>query len=194
MVRERELSEQLQFSVTAPRIRATVDGGLTAVSVKLEAVYPGRVFSITGTPLREWLPDPNNPLRYWTRDATAEQAARQAVTKAGFADTLRSEPLVGSFLVNVLPRWREQWEVFIGDQLQALLAKCEIIAPEVAVRPVGNDWLAVDMTFKNALGEPPLTSVEVKQLLQKGVSHQRLANWSGVSRSWLPRPCRNFRK
>ncbi len=168
--------EQLQFSVAAPRIRATVDGGLTAVSVKLEAVYPGRVFSITSTPSREWLPDPNNPLRYWTRDGPAEQAARQTVARAGFADTLRTEPLVGSFLANVLPRWREQWEVFIGDQLQALLAKCEIIAPEVAVRPAGNEWLAVDMTFKNGLGEPPLTSVEVKQLLQKGVAHQRLAN------------------
>jgi len=33
--------EQLEFSVATPRIRATVDGTLVAMSVKLEAVYPG---------------------------------------------------------------------------------------------------------------------------------------------------------
>jgi superfamily II DNA or RNA helicase len=170
------LFEQLEFSVATPRIRVTVDGALSAVSVKLEAVYPGHVFPITATPPRDWLPDPNNSRRYWTRDATAERAAKQAITKAGFADTLRSEPLVGSFLANILPRWRDQWEVVIGDRLQALLSKCEIIAPEVAIRPAGNDWLAVDMAFKNGRGESPLTPVEVRQLLQKGVAHQCLAN------------------
>jgi superfamily II DNA or RNA helicase len=168
--------EKMEFSVAIPRIRATVDGTLAAVSVKLEAVYPGYTFPIAAKPPHDWLPDPNNPLRYWTRDVAAERAARQAVVKAGFADTLRSEPLVGSFLANVLPRWRDQWEVVIGDRLQALLAKCEIISPEVAIRPAGNDWLAVDMTFKNVRGESPLTPIEVRQLLQKGVAHQRLAN------------------
>ena len=168
--------EQLEFSVVTPRIRVTVDGSLSAVSVKLEAVYPDHVFPITAAPPRDWLPDPNNPLRYWTRDATAERTAKQAVARAGFADTLRSEPLVGSFLANVLPRWRDQWEVVIGDQLQALLSKCEIITPELAIRPTGNDWLAVDMAFKNGRGESPLTPIEVRQLLQKGVAHQRLAN------------------
>jgi len=168
--------EQLEFSVATPRIRATVDGTLAAVSVKLEAVYPGHTFALTGAPPRDWLPDPNNPLRYWTRDAVAERAARQAVSAAGFGDTLRSETVVGHFLANVLPRWRDWWEVVIGDRLQALLARCEIIAPEVAIRSAGNDWLAVDMTFKNGRGESPLTPVEVRQLLQKGVAHQRLAN------------------
>ena len=168
--------EQLEFSVATPRIRATVDGTLAAVSVKLEAMYPGHTFPLAGTPSRDWLPDPSNPLRYWSRDTTAERAAQQAVIKAGFTDTLRSEPLVGHFLANVLPRWRDRWEVVIGDRLQALLAKCEIITPEVAIRSAGNDWLAVDMAFKNERGESPLTPVEVRQLLQKGVAHHRLAN------------------
>ena len=168
--------EQLEFSVATPRIRATVDGTLTSVSVKLEAVYPGRTFPLTDTPPRDWLPDPNNSLRYWTRDVVTERAAQQAVVTAGFTDTLRSEPSVGFFLANVLPRWRDQWEVVVGDRLQALLARCEVIAPEVTIRSAGNDWLAVDMAFKNERGESPLTPVEVRELLQRGVAHQRLAN------------------
>ena len=165
--------EQLNFAVATPRIRATVDGTLAAVSVKLEAVYPGHTFSLTGAPAREWLPDPSNPLRYWSRDMATEQAALKSVSTLG---NLRSETQAAFFLANVLPRWRDRWEIVVGDRLQAVLARCEIIAPEIAIRPAGNDWLAVDIVFTNGRGESPLTTVEVRQLLQKGVSQHRLTN------------------
>jgi len=165
--------EQLTFAVATPRIRATVDGTLAAVSVKLEAVYPGKTFSLTGAPAREWLPDPVNSLRYWSRDLAAEQAALQSGSAVG---NLRSETQVAFFLANVLPRWRDRWEIVVGDRLQAVLATCDIIAPAIAVHPAGNDWLAVDIAFTNGRGESPLSAVEVRQLLQKGVSHHRLAN------------------
>jgi superfamily II DNA or RNA helicase len=165
--------EQLAFDVTPPRIRATVDGTLAAVSVKLEAVYPGKTLSLTDASAREWIPDPVNPLRYWSRDMATEQAALKSVSAVG---DLRSETQAAFFLANVLPRWKERWDVVVGDRLQAVLAKCEIITPEIAIRPAGNDWLAVDIAFTNGHGESPLSTVEVRQLLQKGVSHQRLAN------------------
>jgi superfamily II DNA or RNA helicase len=176
--------EQLEFTVATPRIRATVDGTLAAVSVKLDAVYPGHVFPLTGEPRREWMPDPNNPLRYWSRNVAAERAAQQTVAAAGFAPSQRSPELstlptekeAAHFLANVLPRWRDRWDVILGDRLQNFLAKCEVIAPEVAVRSVGNDWLAVDIAYKNERGETPLTPAEVRRLLEKGGSHQRLAN------------------
>jgi superfamily II DNA or RNA helicase len=165
--------EQLTFDVATPRIRATVDGTLAAVSVKLEAVYPGKTFPLTGTPAREWVPDPVNPLRYWSRDLATEQAALKSVSTVG---SLRSETQVASFLANVLTGWRDRWEVVVGERLQAVLARCEIIAPEIAIHPAGNDWLAVDIAFTNGRGESPLSTAEVRQLLQKGVSHHRLAN------------------
>jgi superfamily II DNA or RNA helicase len=165
--------EQLTFDVATPRIRATVDGSLAAVSVTLEAVYPGKTFSLADTQAREWMPDPINPLRYWSRDMATEQAALKSVSTVG---NLRSETQAAFFLANVLPRWRDRWEVVVGDQLQADLARCDIIAPEIAIRPAGNDWLAVDIAFTNGRGESPLSMVEVRQLLQKGVSHRRLAN------------------
>lgn len=165
--------EQLTLAVATPRIRASVDGTLAAVSVTLEAVYPGRTFTLTGTPAREWLADPMNPLRYWSRDVATEQAALNSVSAIG---SLHSEAQVALFLANVLPRWRDRWEVVVGDRLQAVLARCEIITPEISIRPAVNDWLAVDIAFTNGRGESPLSMVEVRQLLQKGVSHRRLAD------------------
>jgi superfamily II DNA or RNA helicase len=165
--------EQLTFDIATPRIRAMVDGTLAAVSVKLEAVYADKTFSLTDTPVREWLPDPINPLRYWSRDIAIERAVLKSVSTVG---DLRSETQTAFFLANILPRWRDRWEVVVGDRLQAVLAGCEIIAPEIAIRPVGNDWLAVDVTFTNGRGESPLSTVEVRQLLQKGVSRHRLPN------------------
>jgi SNF2 family DNA or RNA helicase len=58
--------------------------------------------------------------------------------------------------------------------LQALLLRCEYLAPEVVTRPAGNDWLAVDLKFKDSQGAAPLTPTEVRQLLQKGIAHHRL--------------------
>jgi superfamily II DNA or RNA helicase len=100
----------------------------------------------------------------------AEQQAIAAV------EPLRTETQVGNFLANLLPRWREQWNVTLGDRLQGLLERCEYLAPVMAARPAGNDWLAVDLKFKDSQGAAPLTPGEVRQLLQKGVAHHRLPN------------------
>ena len=99
---------------------------------------------------------------------------------------------MGYFLANVLPRWRERWNVTLGERLQALLLRCEYLAPEVATRPAGNDWLAVDLKFKDSQGATPLTPVEVRQLLQK--ASPTTGSRAGASR-WFPqRRCKNSTK
>jgi superfamily II DNA or RNA helicase len=100
-------------------------------------------------------------------------AERQAISAA---EPLRTETQIGFFLANVLPRWRERWDVSLGERLQALLLRCEYLAPEITIRPTGNDWLAVDLKFKDRQGATPLTPVEARQLLQKGIAHHRLPN------------------
>ena len=215
-----EAFDRLEFKPVTPRIRATLDGVLTGLSVKLEAVYGDNTYSLQGAPLvgrtanhggvsvplaaldqrttasgtltppcsvnprYDWLPDPSNPFHYWTRDTTVENRAQREVVAAGFEPnqrwpelyTLNSENRAGSFLANILPKWRAKWDVVFGDRMHAFLGKCEIIEPEIAIRSTGNDWLSLDVSFKNGRGEPSLTTSDVQQLLQKGVSHQKLAS------------------
>jgi superfamily II DNA or RNA helicase len=182
--------ERLDFSVSSPRIRATLDGVLTGMSVKLEAIHGQNSFALQGSPKpgsdakRDWIADPKNPFRFVTRDTKSEDRARSEVIAAGFEPnqrwpelyTLNSENRAGFFLANILPRWREKWDIVFGDRIHAFLGKCEIIEPEVAIRSSGNDWLSLDVSFKNDRGAAALTTAAVQQLLQKGVSHQKLAS------------------
>jgi superfamily II DNA or RNA helicase len=180
--------EHLDFTKAAPHIRATLDGVLEGLSVRLEAVYGTTSFPLQGAPKAasdaaiHWVPDPANPLQYWSRDMNAETRAQRQVIAAGFEPdirwpemyTLRSENRGGSFLANILPKWRAQWDVVFGNRMQAFLAKCEIVEPEIAIRPAGEDWLSVDVKFKNPGGNSTLTPADVQHLLQKGMSHLRL--------------------
>ena len=179
---------QLQFAPRVPRIRATVEGALMGVTVQLEATYDDKAFPLPAQPgvearsKQRWFPDASHPLRYWTRDVTAEQRAQKQVLAAGFEPGKRSPELyalvgenrVCHFLANVLPQWRGKWDVVFGERMTSFFKRCEVIQPEVTVTSSGEDWLAVDVQFKDAGGVPALSLAEVRRMLQHGVSHNRL--------------------
>ncbi|MBI5684313.1 MAG: hypothetical protein HZC54_04475 [Verrucomicrobia bacterium] len=184
---------KLKFAPSAPRIRATLDGALMGLTVQLEAVYDAITFPL---PARHesritsheshhsWFPDASHPLRYWTRNLAAEGRAQQQVLAAGFAPSERwpelyalvGENRVGHFLANELRQWRARWDVVLGERMGNFLRRCEVIEPEVAVTSSGEDWLAVDVQFKNAAGAPALSLSDVQRMLQRGVSHERMAD------------------
>ena len=169
--------------------QARVDGIICAhvVALVYAYLYPWKVATSQG---KQEVPAPTSPgpatptaLLRLTVDGTlggltvkvlgGTRAEHQAIAAA---EPLRTETQIGYFLANILPRWRERWNVTLGERLQALLLRCEYLVPEVATRSLGNDWLAVDLKFKDSQGATPLTPTEVRQLLQKGVAHQRLAS------------------
>src|SRR5437764_11105128 len=55
-----------------------------------------------------------------------------------------------------------------------LFRSCDRIEPEIAVRAAGNDWLAVDVSYKSDTAV--LTNADVARMLQKGAAHHRQAN------------------
>ena len=181
---------QLQFAPRAPRIRATLEGALMGLSVQLEATYDDKAFPLRGQPgaeaepKREWFPVASHPLHYSTRDIAAEQRAQKQVLAAGFAPSERwpelyalvGENRVCHFLANVLPQWRAKWDVVFGERMTSFFKRCEVIQPEVAVTSSGEDWLAVDVQFKETSGAAALSLAEVQRMLQRGVSHQRLGD------------------
>ena len=181
---------KLQFAPRAPRIRATLEGALMGVTVQLDATYDQKAFPLRAQPgacaepKREWFPDSSHPLRYWTRDLAAEHRARQQVLAAGFAPSERwpelyalvGENRVGHFLANELRHWRARWDVVLGERMGNFLRRCEVIEPEVAITSSGEDWLAVDVQYKDTAGAAALSPAEVQRMLQRGVAHERLAD------------------
>ncbi|MCX6900824.1 MAG: SNF2-related protein [Verrucomicrobia bacterium] len=181
---------KLQFAPRAPRIRATLEGALMGLTVQLDATYDDKAFPLRAQPgagaepKREWFPDASHPLRYWTRDLAAERRAQQQVFAEGFVPSERwpelyalvGENRVCHFLANDLRQWRARWDVVLGERMGNFLRRCEVIEPEVAVTSSGEDWLAVDVQFKNAAGAPALSLADVQRMLQRGVSHERLAD------------------
>jgi superfamily II DNA or RNA helicase len=181
---------KLQFASRAPRIRATLEGALMGLTVQLEATYDDKAFPLRAQPgkdaepKREWFPDASHPLRYWTRDLAAEKRAQQQVLAVGFAPSERwpelyalvGENRVCHFLANELRQWRARWDVVLGERMGNFLRRCEVIEPEVAVTSSDEDWLAVDVQFRNAAGAPALSLADVQRMLQRGVSHERMAD------------------
>ncbi len=156
--------DRLEFVELPSPVCVTLDGGLNGLNLDLQS-----------PPESGWTPDPENPFRYW-RYQTVNRAE---ITAAGFEPRgtgyrLASENRVGHFLANVLPVWERQWKVEYGPQFAHFLRSCDRIQPEVAITRTGENWLALDVAYKNDAGALTLSEVEVQQLLQKGASHRRL--------------------
>ncbi|MDX6765425.1 MAG: SNF2-related protein [Candidatus Methylacidiphilales bacterium] len=182
--------KEIQFTKIVPKIRATLDGLLSGLSCKVEAVYGDKTYVLQGngpvssSEIDQWRPDPADPLKYFIRDREHEHRARLEVQMAGFAAgtrnpelyTLAGESRVGDFLANILPRWQRSWALEYTPRLRQLLDKCDHIEPEITINPSQQEWLAVDIQFKEAKGASSLTHSDVQRLLQMGASHQRMNN------------------
>jgi len=130
----------------------------------------------------DWRPDPANPHCFYVRDRRAEEKIRNEILQAGFQPgrrnpdhyTLSPEARVGYFLANLLPRWKQKWEVEYTDRMQKVIDQCDLIEPELTIETTGQDWLSMDIHFREENGKSEMAAAEVRKLLEKGVSHQRL--------------------
>ena len=158
--------DQLEFVEKPAPIHVILDGGLTGLNLEL------RVPSQS-----DWAPDPTQPFRYWRY----QPVNRVEITAVGFEPQgagyrLTTENRVSHFLANILPIWERQWKVEYGTQFAHFLRQCDSIQPEVSITSSGENWLALDLAYKNSAGALTLSPAEVQRMLQKGAAHQRQPN------------------
>lgn len=177
--------EDFICETSPPRFHLALAGGLAQLQAHLQCAYGARILTagVSSADDSAWLPDPDSPRRYLTRDAGAERAALERLRRAGFGATdaqgrcvLLGEDRVLRFLASEYPRLEKEWTVTLEERLQRSTEKnLERIEPEFRVLASGQDWFELEVAFNASSGQP-FSAAEIQQLLLSGGSHARLKN------------------
>ena len=169
----------------APRFLLELKGGLTQLSARLQCAYGTRIMTLGVTSADEgiWLPDPEVPTRYATRDFGAEQAALGRLQRSGFSsvDGQGKIQLVGqnnvlNFLAREFPKLQREWSVTLDEQLEnRTLKNLERVEPSFQITSSGVQWFDLGVVFATSTGEK-FSAAEIQRLILSGQNHTRLPN------------------
>ncbi|HSA00133.1 MAG TPA: SNF2-related protein [Candidatus Paceibacterota bacterium] len=175
------------FSLTpmTPRFVLSLHGGLAQLQAVLQCRYGTRMVTpgVTADSDTVWLPDPDHPIRYSTRDLQAEQSALALLWRSGFRGPnplgrleLKGQEGVFRFFAREYSRLCREWEVTLEERLErSARQNLEPVTPQLKVLSSGEQWFDLSVTFGTASGES-LTSAEIQRLLLSGQGYHRLSN------------------
>ena len=177
--------EDFSLEPQAPRFLLALKGGLTQLSALLQCAYGSRIMTVGVTAADEavWLPDPDSPTRYSTRDSSAEKAALGRMQCSGFSSPdaggklqLTGQNAVLNFLAREFPRLQREWQVTLDEQLEnRTLKNLERVEPRFQITSSGVQWFDLGVVFASAGGET-FSAVDIQRLILSGQNHARLKN------------------
>ena len=169
----------------APRFLLALRGGLTQLGALLQCAYGSRIMTVGVTAADEavWLPDPEVPTRYSTRDFSAERAALGRLQRSGFAGPdssgklqLSGQNAVLNFLAREFPKLQREWSVTLDEQLEnRALKNLERVEPQFQITSSGVQWFDLGVVFAAGGGET-FSAADIQRLVLSGQSHARLRN------------------
>jgi superfamily II DNA or RNA helicase len=177
--------EDFRLEPQMPRVLLELRGGLAQLSALLQCAYGPRIITLGVTTSDDavWLPDPEVPTRYSTRDYDAERAALTRLQRCGFSGPneqgkleLVGQNAVLNFFAREFPRLQREWNVTLEERLQrSTTEKVERIEPQFQITPSGVQWFDLGVIFSSSGGET-FSAAEIQRLLLSGQSHTRLKN------------------
>jgi superfamily II DNA or RNA helicase len=177
--------EDFALQPQAPRFLLELRGGLAQLTGLLQCAYGPRIMTLGVTAGDEtvWLPDPEAPTRYSTRDPGAERAALARLQRSGFSgpDAQGRLQLVGqnavlTFFAREFPKLESEWTVTLEERLERTAAHgLERIEPQFQITPSGLQWFDLGVVFASSGGQT-FSAAEIRGLLLSGQSHTRLKN------------------
>jgi len=166
----------------APRFLLELQGGLAQLRARLQCAYGSRIMTLGVTDVQEdtWIPDPEMPTRYSTRDPGAERAALARLQRQGFSapDSAGMLRLLGqnavlNFFAREFPKLQREWEVTLDEQLEnRTLQNIERVEPRFQITPSGVQWFDLGVVFATSGGET-FSAAEIQRLILSGQSHTR---------------------
>lgn len=177
--------EDFAVEPQAPRFLLELQGGLSRLAGRVQCAYGPRITTLGVTAPGEavWLPDPDVPTRYATRDFDAERAALSRLQRAGFTRPddagkieMTGENSVLNFLAREFPKLQKEWTVTLSEQLEnRTLKNLERVEPSFQITSSGVQWFDLGVVFAAGTGEK-FSAAEIQRLILSGQNHTRLAN------------------
>ena len=177
--------ESFSLLPQAPRFLLELQGGLNQLSALLQCGYGTRIMTVGVTSADEsvWLPDPEMPTRYSTRDPAAERAALGRLQRCGFTgpDTGGKLQLLGqnavlNFFAGEFPKLQAEWTVRLEERLERTCSQnLERIEPQFQITSSGVQWFDLGVVFASSGGQT-FSPAEIQRLLLSGQGHARLRN------------------
>ncbi|HEU5122451.1 MAG TPA: SNF2-related protein [Verrucomicrobiae bacterium] len=177
--------EDFTLEPQAPKFLLELKGGLAQLSAVLQCSYGSRIMTVGVTDANEsvWLPDPEVPTRYSTRDFTAERAALGRLQRYGFSSPdgqgrmqLLGQNAVLNFFAREFPKLEREWKVSLEERLErSTQNNLERIEPKFQITPSGVQWFDLGVVFTSSGGEQ-FSQAEIQRLLLSGQSHTCLRN------------------
>jgi superfamily II DNA or RNA helicase len=177
--------EDFSLEPQGPRFLLELQGGLSKLTGRVQCAYGARIMTLGVTAPGEgvWVPDPEAPTRYATRDFEAERAALNRLQRAGFTGPddggkiqLSGENSVLNFLAREFPRLQKEWSVTLAEQLEnRTLKNLERVEPSFQITSSGVQWFDLGVVFATSTGEK-FSAADIQRLVLSGQNHTRLPN------------------
>ncbi len=169
--------DDFSLAPQAPRFLLALKGGLTQLTALLQCAYGSRIMTVGVTAADEtiWLPDPDVPTRYSTRDFNAERAALARLQRSGFSTPddqgklrLQGQNPVLNFLAREFPKLQREWHVTLDEQLEnRTLKNVERVEPQFQITSSGVQWFDLGVVFAARDGET-FSAADIQRLLLSG--------------------------
>jgi superfamily II DNA or RNA helicase len=177
--------EDFTLELQAPRFLLELIGGLAQLGAQLQCAYGPRIMTLGVTAADEsvWLPDPEVPTRYSTRDLSAEHAALARLQRSGFSGPdaqgklqLLGQNAVLNFFAREFSKLQREWSVTLDEQLENRTMKnIERVQPQFQITSSGVQWFDLGVAFAASGGET-FSPADIQRLILTGQSYTRLRN------------------
>ncbi len=177
--------EDFTLEPQAPKFLLELKGGLAQLTGLLQCAYGSRIMTVGVTSTNEgvWLPDPEAPTRYSTRDTGAERAALSRLQRSGFSGPdsdgklqLNGQNAVLNFFAREYPKLEREWSVTLEERLErSAKQNIERIEPKFQITPSGVQWFDLGVVFESSGGEK-FSAADIQRLVLSGQGHTRLRN------------------
>ena len=171
-----------------PIFHLELEGGLAVLKGRIRCQYGHAFYTISKNSISqlqnsslEWIADPQNPFKYWSRNIKAEKEALALLFDAGFYEgndketiELKSQDRVLPFLATTFQKLKKNnWVVELESRLEKSISnKTETISPSLDFISSGEDWFEMRVEYSGSHGSR-FSESDVRDLLQSGRSYRK---------------------